>query len=225
MITGYFIYGILLIVLVVAAGMISHRRASFPWSPVFTASILSAILIILLTKVFVGRVWDFTPDAVSSLYFLDQPFDHMVFLFAVSLTGIILWQVFMGELPQGNTSFKLARTLLALLIAPGAFTHSFGKEYFGLSIVLIGACGFLDAALRTHVFLRAKSYAAIPAALIVGYLLNLYPSLIGTMVFHETFAFGVTIGPVPFEASFFTAGHMLLAVLFYERLQGQRTEG
>lgn len=218
----------LLFNLIIFAGPISQsfdRRVRYVrrWPLALAAAILSLIPFIIWDALVNGRHWWFSERFTLGARLAGLPIEEWLFFLSVPFACLFIWEIIITFRPKKVLrAMKRFGALLLLGLPAGAWVFASGKEYTGLVLMALAALFLADALLKTRILEDQRTL--LLAAIVLGLTLifNTYLTARPVVLYDPQYQLDLRIITIPVEDFIYGLTHVLLTVIFYERLKGNR---
>lgn len=218
----------LLFNLFIFAGPISQsfdRRVRYVrrWPLALAAAVLSLIPYIIWDASVNGRHWWFSDRFTLGVRLAGLPIEEWLFFLSVPFACLFIWEIIITFRPiKFSTGMKRFGILLFLGLPIGAWIFASGREYTGLVLMALAVIYLADRLLKTRVWEDQRAHLLIAIVLGLTLVFNTYLTARPVVLYDPQYQLDFRIITIPVEDFIYGLTHILLTVIFYEKLKGQR---
>ncbi len=189
------------------------------WVRALFATLLSLVPFIIWDIWVTGKHWHFNTQYTTDLRILGLPPGEWLFFITVPFACLFIWEI-LSTKNNANVFFKIPVKIVApILLALIVVFFVTKKEYTFLVFTSLLIVILLDQILETNLLFQQKTIRLL--LIVTGLILifNGYLTARPVVLYDDTVNLGVRIFTIPLEDFFYGISHVLLTVIFYERLE------
>ncbi len=189
------------------------------WLRAFLATLLSFIPYIVWDIGVTGKHWHFNPEFTTNLRIIGLPPGEWLFFITVPFACLFIWEI-LSTKNNVKDFFKIPVKIIApLLIILIIVLFAAKKEYTFLVLTALLTVVLLDKILKTNLLFQQRTVRLL--LIVTGLILifNGYLTARPVVLYNDAVNLGVRIFTIPLEDFFYGISHVLLTVIFYERLE------
>jgi len=181
-------------------------------------SIISTAAFFIIWDILVtGYFWEFNPNFILGIYFINIPVEELLFFFTVPLSCLLIFVNLKIKSDQNIILYKNLQnylSIVALLI--GAYFFILGKIYTSLVLILLGFLIFIDYYITKTKLLFNKSYYKFFLFIILLTLLfNYYLTVRPVVIYNQSVKTNINIFTIPIEDFIYSFILLSLTAILY----------
>ena len=187
------------------------------WKFIFPGLFISGLLFLFWDYLFtIYGVWSFNPDYVNGIYFLNLPFEEILFFVTVPFACIFIYECLNYYIKRDLLeSVSVYITYLLIVLCAVLLLLFYDRVYtlitYGLLLVIL-----LIAQFVLRLKFLSRFYLAYLVSLIPFYIVNGLLTSIPVVMYNNEENMAFRVGTIPFEDHFYSMAMLLLNIMFFE---------
>lgn len=194
------------------------KRVQFvkSWKFILPGLLLTGSMFLVWDYIFtLYNVWEFNPDYVKGVYFLNLPLEEILFFITVPFACLFIYECLNYYVKKdllANAATAITTVFFVLSIVMLILFHDrvYSLVTFGLLMLI---CIFL--LIKRPAYL-GRFYLAYFISLVPFYLVNGLLTSIPVVLYNNAENAGFRVGTIPFEDHFYSLAMLLMNVCFFE---------
>lgn len=193
------------------------------WPAALAASALSLMPFILWDALANGRHWWFNAVYTIGIRIAGLPLEEWLFFMSVPFACLFIWEIILTFRHKRTLTWMRRFGWMFLVLLPlGAWVFYTGREYTGLVLMALAVVYTADLLFKTRVLEDGRAHVLLAIVIALMLIFNTYLTARPVVVYNPIYQLDLRIITIPIEDFIYGISHILLTVVFYEKLKGKR---